>query len=50
MRRVLLTLLACAVVVAVAWFIADLPGSVTATVGNTTFQAGVSVVALGLVL
>ncbi len=50
MRRVLLVLLVVAVVMAVAWFLAGLPGTVTAQVGTVTFQAAVSVVAVGLLV
>ncbi|HEY6430873.1 MAG TPA: heme biosynthesis HemY N-terminal domain-containing protein [Acetobacteraceae bacterium] len=48
MRRVLVTLIVAAIVVAVAWFLAELPGTVTARVGDTTFSAATSVVAVGL--
>ena len=48
MRRVLVTLIVAAVVVAVAWLLAGLPGTVTARVGDTTFSAATSVVAVGL--
>ncbi len=48
MRRVLVTLVVAAVVVAVAWFLAGLPGTVTAQMGDMTFSAATSVVAVGL--
>jgi len=48
MGRVLLTLVVAAVVVAVAWYLAGLPGNVTAQIGGVTFQAAVSVVAVAL--
>lgn len=50
MRRVLLFLLASAVVIAVAWLLAGLPGQITAVFGDTTVEAGTPVVALGLLL
>jgi len=50
MRRALLTLLVAAVVVAVAWYLAGLPGTVTAQIGGVTFQAAVSVVAVALLV
>lgn len=48
MRRALVTLVVAAVVVAVAWYLAGLPGTVTAQIGSVTFQAAVSVVAVAL--
>jgi len=48
MRRALLTVVVAAVVVAAAWYLARLPGTVTAQIGNVTFQATVSVVAVAL--
>jgi HemY protein len=48
MRRILLILVLAAVVVAVAWYLAGLPGTVTAQIGSVTFQAAVSVVAVAL--
>jgi HemY protein len=48
MRRVLLILIVAAVVVAIAWYLAGLPGTVTAQIGGVTVQAAVSVVAVGL--
>ncbi len=48
MRRVLVTLVVAAAVVALAWYLGGLPGTVTAHVGNVTFEAAVSVVAVGL--
>ena len=50
MLRVLLVLVVVAVVLACAWFLAGLPGAITATIGHTTFQAATSVVALGLLI
>ncbi len=50
MLRVLLALLVAAVVLAIAWFLAGLPGTITATIGQTTFEAAASVVALLLLL
>lgn len=50
MRRVLVTLVVAAIAVAVAWFLAGLPGTVTAHVGDVTFEAAVSVVAVGLLV
>ncbi len=43
MRTVLLFTLAAAVCVAVGWWVADLPGTFTATVNGTTFQANAPV-------
>jgi len=48
MRRVLAILIVAAAVVAAAWYLAGLPGTVTARVGDVTFQAAVSVVAVCL--
>lgn len=48
MRRVLLVLIVCAAVVAAAWYVGGLPGTVTAQAGAVTFQASVSVVAVCL--
>ncbi len=48
MLRVLLTVVVIAVVVAAAWYLAGLPGTVTAQVGTVTIQAAVSVVAVAL--
>jgi HemY protein len=45
MLRVLGILIVAVVVVAAAWYVAGLPGEVTAQAGNITFQASVSVVA-----
>ena len=50
MRRALLTLLVAAVVVAAAWYLARLPGTVTAQIGGVTVQAAVSVVAVALLV
>ena len=43
MRTVLLFTLAAAVCVALGWWVADLPGTFTATVNGTTFQANAPV-------
>ncbi len=48
MLRVLLALIVAVIVVGCAWLLAGLPGTVTATFGQTTFQAATAVVALGL--
>ena len=48
MRRVLIILVVAAIVVAAAWYLAGLPGTVTAQAGDITFQASVSVVAVCL--
>ncbi|HUB48774.1 MAG TPA: heme biosynthesis HemY N-terminal domain-containing protein [Acetobacteraceae bacterium] len=50
MRRVLFVLAACVVALAVAWFLAGLPGHVTAQFGATTVDMATSVAALGLLL
>jgi HemY protein len=50
MRRVLVILLVASVVVVAAWYLAHLPGTVTAHVGNLTLEAAVSVVAVSLLL
>ena len=50
MRRILLVLLTAAVVLALAWWLAGLPGRVTAEVGDFSFEASTPVVALGLAL
>ena len=50
MRRILLVLLTAAVVLVVAWWLAGLPGRVTAEVGDFSFEASTPVVALGLAL
>ncbi|MBV8853677.1 MAG: hypothetical protein JOY91_09770 [Sinobacteraceae bacterium] len=50
MRRVIFVLVACAVVIFVAWALAALPGRVTAEFGDTAVQAPTSVIALGLLL
>jgi HemY protein len=50
MRRVLLVLVICGIVLALAWALAGLPGRVTANVGTFTFEAATPVVALGLLL
>ena len=43
MRTVLLFTLAAAICVALGWWVADLPGTVSATINGTTFQAGAPV-------
>jgi len=50
MRRVLNFLVAAVIALAVAWFVAGLPGRITAQIGNTTVEAATPVVALGLLL
>ncbi len=50
MRRVLLVLVICGIVLALAWALAGVPGHVTANVGDFTFEAATPVVALGLLL
>jgi HemY protein len=50
MRRVLAILVVCIILVGLAWFLAGLPGTVTAQIGDTTIEAGVPAVALGLLL
>ncbi len=50
MRRALVVLLICLIVVAIAWFLASLPGTVTANIGTITFEAATSVVTLGLLV
>jgi HemY protein len=50
MRRVILVLLAAAVVLALAWGLASLPGTISGDIGNIAFEAPASVVALGLLL
>jgi HemY protein len=50
MRRVLFVLAACVVTLAVAWFLAGLPGHVTAQFGATTVDMATPVAALGLLL
>ncbi len=48
MRRVLAILIVAAVVVAAAWYLAGLPGIITAQAGDITFQASAAVVAVCL--
>jgi len=48
MRRVLFVLAGCAVTLAVAWYLAGLPGRVTAQFGATTVEMATPVAALGL--
>lgn len=50
MRRVLYVLVAAAVVVAIAWFFAGLPGRITAQIGETTVEVATPIAALGLLL
>lgn len=50
MRRVLYSLAVAVVALAVAWFLAGLPGRITAEIGNTTVEAATPVVALALLL
>ena len=50
MRRVIYVLVACVVVLAVAWVLAGLPGRVTAEFGATTVEMATPVAALGLLL
>lgn len=48
MLRVFLVLITAAIVVAIAWYLAGLPGDVTATIGSVTIEATTPVVALAL--
>ncbi len=48
MRRVILILLASAIVIVIAWYLAGLPGQVSAEIGELTFEASAPVVLLGL--
>ncbi len=50
MLRVLLALVTAAVVVAIAWLLAGLPGTVNAEIGNYSFEAAAPVVAFGLLV
>jgi len=50
MRRVLLVLLVGAVVLALGWVLASLPGRVSAEIGDISFEAPTPVMALGLLL
>lgn len=50
MRQVLTVLVACAVVLGVAWELAGLPGRVTAELGATTIEMATPVAAFGLLL
>lgn len=50
MRRILFVVVTAAVVLAVAWGLAALPGRMTANIGDITFEAATPVVALGLLL
>ncbi|MGA3400246.1 MAG: heme biosynthesis HemY N-terminal domain-containing protein [Acetobacteraceae bacterium] len=50
MRRVVYVLVACIVVLAIAWVLAGLPGRVTAEFGATTVEMATPVAALGLLL
>jgi HemY protein len=48
MPRALLVLITAAIVVAIAWYLAGLPGEVTATIGGVTVEASTPVAALAL--
>lgn len=50
MRRILLVIFACAVVLAVAWGLAALPGRLTLEWGDTTLEAATPVAALALLI
>ena len=50
MRRVLRVLVVTAVVLALAWALASLPGTVSAQIGDISFEASSPVMALGAVL
>jgi HemY protein len=50
MRRVLLVLLVAAVVVAIAWALAGLPGRISGEVGDISFELAAPVAALGLIV
>jgi HemY protein len=50
MRRIIFFLVAAAIVVAIAWFIAGLPGHVTAQFGATTVEAATPVAVLALLI
>jgi len=50
MRRVLGFLVVAALVLAAAWYLAGLPGTITARIGATTIEAPTSIAALGAVL
>ena len=50
MWRVFYFLVAAGIALAVAWFLAGLPGRITAQIGDTTMEAATPVVALGLLL
>ncbi len=50
MRRILLVLVACVVVLAVAWALAGLPGRLTFEVGDTTVEATAPIAALAAVV
>ncbi|MGE0225206.1 MAG: heme biosynthesis HemY N-terminal domain-containing protein [Acetobacteraceae bacterium] len=50
MRRIILILLASAIVLALAWFLAGLPGHVVAEIGTVTVETTTPVAALGLLL
>lgn len=50
MRRILIVLVASIVAIALAWWLAGLPGQVTVTFGMTTLQMATPVAALGLLL
>lgn len=48
MRRIILTVLAGAIALGVAWYLAGIPGEVSADIGPYTFEAPTPVVLLGL--
>jgi HemY protein len=50
MRRILRVLLVAAVVLALAWAVASLPGRINAEIGDISFEAPTSVMAFGLLL
>lgn len=50
MRRILVILLVAALVLAAAWYLAGLPGSITARIGSTTIEAPTAVAALAAVV
>ncbi|MEJ0017963.1 MAG: heme biosynthesis HemY N-terminal domain-containing protein [Acetobacteraceae bacterium] len=50
MRRILLVVLVAAAVLALAWGLASLPGRIDGEVGTVSFEAPVSIVALGLLV
>ncbi len=50
MRRIIYVLVASIIVLAIAWFMAGLPGRITAEFGDITVEAATPVVALALLL